>query len=337
MSGCEEDEKNRELEETVLAQYPDLARHVIIASDTHGSIATGSHKGGIVLISGTGSNALLVNPDGRTFRCGGWGHMLGDEGSGYWIAARGVKILFDEDDNLTEPPHNTDKLRDIVYTHFGIKDRFGMLQHAYTTFQKAKYASLAAEISKVAAEGDAMCALIMNDGGYTLGRHISALSRNIDTDLFTTENGLPIVCSGSVWKSWELMKAGFIKGVKPHLDKDQTIPKLTLLRLTVTSAIGATYLGSRKAGYDLPRDYSKNVYSIFSHVQPSTLTATTYVHKHTALASTTTDHLNGSTNGTTYEVTKGAMNGVKNGTSNGTMNGRAIATEAAATTVGKNT
>ena len=56
-----------------------------------------------------------------------------------------------------------------------------MLEHCYSSFQKAKFAGLTAKISEGATNGDLMCARILYDGGFVLARHITALSRNIDS------------------------------------------------------------------------------------------------------------------------------------------------------------
>jgi len=46
---------------------------------------------GILLIAGTGSSAMGRGEDGRETRCGGWGHHLGDEGSGYALGAAALR------------------------------------------------------------------------------------------------------------------------------------------------------------------------------------------------------------------------------------------------------
>lgn len=68
--------------ETLLQKYPHSAKDYVVSSDTLGSFRTGLESGGIVLIAGTGSNALLINPDGKIHGCGGWGHIMGDEAGG---------------------------------------------------------------------------------------------------------------------------------------------------------------------------------------------------------------------------------------------------------------
>lgn len=70
------------LETELLSNHPDIAESYHVCSDTLGSIFTASSLGGVVLIAGTGSNAMLRNPDGKTYTCGGWGSVLADEGSG---------------------------------------------------------------------------------------------------------------------------------------------------------------------------------------------------------------------------------------------------------------
>ena len=52
---------------------------------------------GILIISGTGS-CVIGRRDGQVARVGGWGHLLGDHGSGYWIAITGLRHAIREYD-----------------------------------------------------------------------------------------------------------------------------------------------------------------------------------------------------------------------------------------------
>lgn len=45
LSGCEDEEGNRDMAAALMKRYPDLARHVIVSSDTKGSIATACQNG----------------------------------------------------------------------------------------------------------------------------------------------------------------------------------------------------------------------------------------------------------------------------------------------------
>lgn len=74
---------------------------VIVKTDVQMShIATFKNTDGMLLISGTGS-VLLSFQNGEFVQNGGWGHLLGDEGSAYWLAKQ---ILLAYKDYLENKP-----------------------------------------------------------------------------------------------------------------------------------------------------------------------------------------------------------------------------------------
>jgi N-acetylglucosamine kinase len=286
------------LENELRSNYPNLAENYVVCSDTIGSIYTALPKGGMVVIAGTGSNAHLKNPDGTAFNCGGWGHFLGDEGSAFGIAHRAMKIVFDAKDNLEAPPFNTDRVWSIMRDHFSVKTRLDLLDYCYAKFEKSFFSMLCLKLAKAAHEGDELCLKIFSDAGRSIAKSIIALLPNLHSDLI--EDGVcTIVCVGSVWLSYDLLKSGFCKELDSHkIDFD-----LRLIQLTQSMALGAVYLAADDTEVILPRDYTKN-YSIF------------YTYSKNV---SNVKLVNG---GIANRITNGAANhGITNGLENGTPNG----------------
>jgi N-acetylmuramic acid 6-phosphate etherase len=69
-----------------------LAHRVEIVPDADAVLAAGTPEGwGVAVIAGTGSLAVGRGPDGQASRAGGWGELVGDEGSGYAVALSALR------------------------------------------------------------------------------------------------------------------------------------------------------------------------------------------------------------------------------------------------------
>ena len=74
----------------LIAQQVPNAR-IDVVHDTRLILAAGAASTGIAVIAGTGSVAWGLDNEGRQARSGGWGYLLGDEGSGYWVGREAVR------------------------------------------------------------------------------------------------------------------------------------------------------------------------------------------------------------------------------------------------------
>lgn len=99
----------------VLSRIGRGARSVVV-NDALLALEAGSGQGaGAVVISGTGSIAYGRDRHGRAARAGGWGYVLGDEGSGYWLGRQALRSVVRAADGRGQPT----ALTPLVLAHYG--------------------------------------------------------------------------------------------------------------------------------------------------------------------------------------------------------------------------
>jgi N-acetylglucosamine kinase-like BadF-type ATPase len=211
----------------------------IVINDVVGAWATATGAGpGVAAISGTGSNVFGVGPDGRAWRAGGWGHVLGDEGSGYWLGVQSIRAaLRDRDASGPETA-----LSDAAVAFFDVPTLEELAYRVYSRpMVKREIAAFAIETQHLAERGDAVARELYVRGARELSEQIGAVI--LQTGLSSPRTvQFPVGLIGSGFKAGALF-------VEPIAEAVRTYAPEALVSVVKTAPVsGSLLLAARACG-----------------------------------------------------------------------------------------
>jgi len=151
---------------------------ILVVNDALIALQAGiGHDPGIVIVAGTGSIAYGRNARGEASRAGGWGYVLGDEGSGYWIGRLALRAVVRHADGRGRPTSLTPQL----LAHFGAQRAAELIQKVYhEELSPAAIAALAHFVQHARDEGDSVATGILNQAADELMTAAAAVMRRLE-------------------------------------------------------------------------------------------------------------------------------------------------------------
>jgi N-acetylglucosamine kinase len=192
MAGLDRAEDERVLEGLLEPLLPDT--RLLLVHDAEIALVggTGGRREGVVVIAGTGSIAVGYDGAGRKARAGGWGHVLGDEGSGHQIAQRGLNAATRARDGRGPATALLERLPPAA----GAASLEELASRIYLeSWSAAQIAALAPVVLGAADEGDAVARGIVASSGHELSRAAVAVIRALGID----DNRFEVVLSGGIF------------------------------------------------------------------------------------------------------------------------------------------
>jgi len=200
---------------------------------------------GVVIIAGTGSIVVAQNEDGQQQRVGGWGHILGDEGSAYWMALEAVKAA------IAAGEGTKTRFGRFVRQWFKVKKLTEVVPIVHCPdFTKERFATLASHLARKVGRRDAVFSEICQRGGRALASQ--ALTAVKLARVKTRP--LPVYLVGGVLTNNAVVRAGLVTALKNSCAVRVVKPRLSPL-------VGAAALALGDAGIELTAEAVSNLAS----------------------------------------------------------------------------
>ncbi len=180
----------------------------------------------IALIAGTGSIALYRTEDQQIHRAGGWGSLIGDEGSGYAIARDACNAVMRQHDGRSEKTLLTEKL----LAHFDLREIEDLIPKIHT--EKAELAPFAEKVFQAVTERDRVARQILLKHASELVEHVRIL-----TLAHPPKNKLTVCLMGGLLEN----DNEYSKLVREKLIA--TLPQIVVQKPKFPAAFGAAILG----------------------------------------------------------------------------------------------
>ena len=184
---------------------------------------------GVVIIAGTGSIAYGANQERQAARSGGWGYVLGDEGSGFWIGREALMAVMRAADG--RGPRT--RLTSLVLEYFNLDHVEGLVREVYEPGRhRQSVAALGPVVERARTEGDVVAAEVLRRASEELTRAAASVIERLQMrgDPFQT------VLSGSIFR----LIPWLVEDVTRRLA--EVAPRATVSRLTAEPARGALHL-----------------------------------------------------------------------------------------------
>ncbi len=172
LAGCGTEEDRQSLTRLCAEIWPQAK--IVVGSDRDSGLAAAlGNADGVVVNAGSGSS-VTGRRDKRIENAGGWGHILGDAGGGYFLSLQALRLILREYDlHRGEVQFTTKILRALSLNNLDELVRWAQ------TADKMEVAMLTPVVFEAAASGDARVMEIIEEGARVLCEYTEAVASRL--------------------------------------------------------------------------------------------------------------------------------------------------------------